>query len=364
MPRNTNDFKAKLPSVHRSIAKWYKAHGRHHLPWRQKGNPYHVYISEVMLQQTQVKTVLERYYYPFLKSFPTLAALAAAPQQDVMKAWEGLGYYTRARNLHNAAKQVVHDAACVEELYPRRPRRGESAEPRGGSVPPVSVALPATVEGLLALPGIGRNTAHAVASFGYGVPVPVMEANVKRVLARVFAMEALDDKLLWQYAESLLNTQNPFDHNQAMMDIGSLVCTRRAPRCGECPLSGICAGKGDPEAYPEPKKARQMPTRERVIVVYRDKTGKVWLKQRETRFLGGLWGFAEYEEAPKLVGAERLGQVRQVYSHFTLEAKVLLARVETAPETGGEWVNQEALGEFPLSRADAKVRALLQAFSQ
>ncbi len=333
MPRNTNDFKAHLPSVHRAVERWYKTHGRHHLPWRQKGNPYHVYISEVMLQQTQVKTVLERYYFPFLKRFPTLAALAAAPQQDVMKAWEGLGYYTRARNLHNAAKQA-----------------------KG--------MLPDTVEGLLELTGVGRNTAHAVASFGFGVAVPVMEANVKRVLARVFAMKTLDDKLLWQHAEALLNHKNPFDHNQAMMDIGSLICTKRAPRCGEYPLAEICEGQAEPEAYPEPKKPKETKIRERVIVVYQDKAGKVWLEQRQKRFLGGLWGFKEYEVAPTLAGALTLGQVRQVYSHFTLAAKVLLAKGKPAPGKGGEWFKPQELGKLPLSRADAKVVALLEAFSQ
>lgn len=364
MPRNTNDFKTKLTLTHRKVAAWYKEHGRHHLPWRQKGNPYHVYISEVMLQQTQVKTVLERYYYPFLKRFPTLAALAAAPQQDVMKAWEGLGYYTRARNLHNAAKQVVRDAGVSVEERRDDPAGGFVRSANGGSVPPLSITLPDKVAELMALPGIGRNTAHAVASFGFGVAVPVMEANVKRVLARVFAMKTQDDKLLWQHAESLLNTKNPFDHNQAMMDIGSMLCTKRAPRCDICPLALICEGKTEPEAYPAPKKTKQTPTRERVIVVFMDKAGRVWLKQRETRFLGGLWGFAEYEEAPKLAGAVMLGQVRQVYSHFTLEAKVLLVKGKPAPEKGGEWVKPKALGELPLSRADAKVQALLEAYAQ
>lgn len=352
-----------LNKFHRLLHAWYAVNGRHHLPWRQKSEPYHVYISEVMLQQTQVKTVLERYYYPFLARFPTLSALAAAPQQDVMKAWEGLGYYTRARNLHNAAKQVVRDAGMSVEKRSDDPVKGECAQRRGENVSPSSITLPSTVAGLLELPGIGRNTAHAVASFGFGVAVPVMEANVKRVLARVFAMKELDDKLLWQHAEALLDRKNPFDHNQAMMDIGSLVCTKRTPRCGECPLAEICAGKDDPEAYPAPKKAMQTPTRERVIVVFTDKTGRVWLKQRDTRFLCGLWGFKEYENMPKLPGAVLMGQIRQVYSHFTLEAKVFKALAKTAPEAGGEWIKPELLGTLPLSRADAKVQALFEAYT-
>jgi A/G-specific adenine glycosylase len=331
MPLSTNDFKTKLTVVHRSIATWYKAHGRHHLPWRKKGNPYHVYISEVMLQQTQVKTVLERYYFPFLKRFPTLAALAKAQAQDVMKAWEGLGYYTRARNLHAAAKQC----------------KGK---------------LPDTVEGLIALPGVGRNTAHAVACFGFGAAVPVMEANVKRVLARVFAMKALDDAALWQHAEALLNTKNSFDHNQAMMDIGSLLCTKANPRCSECPLGEICKGRAEPQAYPAAKSSKKTKVRERVIVVFKDAKGLVYVEKRTTRFLGGLWGFVEYETAPVLAKAQLLGQIRQLYSHFTLEAKVLLVPAKTPPRKGGQWVAQEALGTLPLSRADAKIVALLEAY--
>lgn len=362
MPRNTNDFKELLPSVHRRIAQWYRTHGRHHLPWRQKGNPYHVYISEVMLQQTQVKTVLERYYEPFLNRFPTLAALAEAPSGEVMKAWEGLGYYSRARNLHAAAQQIVRNARASMEKRSDDPA-GEILRSRvGGSVPPLSIALPDTVAGLLRLPGIGRNTAHAVACFGFGAAVPVMEANVKRVLARLFAMQALDEKLLWQHAETLLNTKNAFDHNQAMMDIGAMVCTKRNPRCGECPLAAICKGKDAPEAYPAPKKAKEAKVRKRVIVVYQNKAGRVWLKQRESRFLGGLWGFKEYEELPQLAGLSPLGQVRQVYSHFTLEAQVLLAPATRPPEQGGKWVPPADLACLPLSRADTKIAMLLAGY--
>lgn len=329
MGYNTNDFKAHLPSVHRKLHRWYQAHGRRTLPWRNVPDPYAVYVSEIMLQQTQVKTVLERFYAPFLAQFPTIEALAAAPQQAVMKAWEGLGYYTRARNLHMAAKQT-------------------------------GKALPATVEGLLALPGIGRNTAHAVACFGFGVAVPVMEANVKRVLCRVFAMKAVDEKALWEHAGELLDRANPFDYNQAMMDIGAMICTKRAPRCAECPLAGICQGRAAPEEYPAPKARKQTPIRERVIVVYQDKTGKFYVRQRESRFLGGLWGFIEYEHPPHLPSARLIGQVQQVYSHFTLQAQVLLMHA-TPPEKGGTWATREALSHLPLSKADTKVVALLDA---
>ena len=159
-------------TFHRNLQQWYQQHGRKHLPWRNTQDPYAIYISEIMLQQTQVKTVLERYYFSFLERFPTLAALAKAPQNEVLNAWQGLGYYNRALNLHKTAK------LC----------------PKG---------LPDNVEALIALPGIGRNTAHAVAAFAYKQPVAVMEANVKRVLARIFTIKQLNERELWETAGEL-----------------------------------------------------------------------------------------------------------------------------------------------------------------
>lgn len=227
MQKNITDFHARL---HR----WYKKHGRLSLPWRNTRDPYHIYLSEIMLQQTQVATVLERYYHPFLKRFPTLKSLAAAPLKDVLKAWEGLGYYTRAGNLHKAAL-----LSCKN--------------------------FPKDVEGLIALPGIGKNTAHAIAAFAYHQPVPVMEANVKRVLCRVFALKTPDDKILWEKADELLDRKNPFDYNQAMMDIGSYVCTKRAPKCSECPLNKLCLGQTNPLLYPEPKQKKKVPLRKKKL---------------------------------------------------------------------------------------------------
>ena len=191
---------AALAEFHRKLHAWYEAHGRHDLPWRTTADPYAIYISEIMLQQTQVKTVLERFYFPFLKRFPTLQSLADAPQADVMKHWEGLGYYRRAANLHKAAKQAAP-------------------------------SMPDSVEGLLSLSGIGQNTAHAVAAFAYKLPVPVLEANVKRVVARIFALETPTPNQWWDAAWALLNTDNPFDYNQAMMDLGSAICTPKARAC-------------------------------------------------------------------------------------------------------------------------------------
>ena len=208
MPRKTNAFEISLPVFHRALMRWYEAYGRRGLPWRNTQDAYHIYVSEIMLQQTQVKTVLERYYTPFLEQFPTLASLANAKPESVMKAWGRVGGMIPVRELHKAAR------LCKSHL-------------------------PSAVEELIRLPGIGRNTAHAVACFGFGAPVPVMEANVKRVLHRVFALRRSDDATLWRCAGELLDKKNSFDYNQAMMDVGALLCTKSKPQCGACPLKCV-----------------------------------------------------------------------------------------------------------------------------
>ena len=176
-----------------------------------------------MLQQTQVATVLARFYEPFLNRFPTIATLAAASEQEVLQQWQGLGYYSRARNLHAAARQIV-----------------ASSQPTDAS-------------GWRALPGIGQNTANAIAAFAHHQPVAILEANVKRVACRIFALQQPTPAQCWQAAEALLNPQQPFDHNQAMMDLGSQICTPRTPNCPQCPANTICQGKTAPEFFPQKK---------------------------------------------------------------------------------------------------------------
>lgn len=318
---------AALPyrTLHARLHRWYQAHGRHDLPWRTTQDPYRIYVSEIMLQQTQVKTVLERFYHPFLKKFPTLSALAKAREQEVLKAWEGLGYYTRARNLHKAAQATA----------PRLPR---------------------TVEALQALPGIGKNTACAVAAFAYHAPVPVMEANVKRILHRFFAAEKLSEATLWEHAFALLDTHNPFDYNQAMMDIGAMVCTAKAPKCTACPLRTECKGKHAPEHYPAPKTAKAKPVRRYYVLVHTNPRGELYLEKRETRLLHGTYRFPQTEQAPK--SSKKLGQVIHHYSHFTFEGEV--RRITTAPKGTGMWYGAKALRALPLSTLEKKVLALLE----
>ena len=319
----------KLRGFHKALASWYQAHGRHELPWRNTDDPYAIWVSEIMLQQTQVATVETKYYAPFLKQFPTIQSLAAAPRERVMKAWEGLGYYRRAGFLHDAAGKIG----------------------KGN--------MPDTLDGLLALPGIGRNTAHAILAFGCHKPYAVMEANVKRIVARVFAQKNAPDNALFDYAAELLNEGDAFDYNQAMMDLGATLCTPKAPHCGECPAATICQGKDTPEAYPEKKIKKAVPTKHPHIWVIENKKDELFLLKREAALLGGLYGFPQENAAPK--GATKLGSVKHAYSHFKLDATVQHVRGD-APKylhNQGAYYSREEIENLPLSKVDLKVLALL-----
>jgi A/G-specific adenine glycosylase len=322
-------------AYHRDIAAWYALHGRHELPWRKTSDPYHVYISEVMLQQTQVSTVLQRYYFPFLHAFPTLQALADAPLDAVLKQWEGLGYYSRARNMHKAAKLAAP-------------------------------TLPDTPEALQTLSGIGKNTAHAIACFGFGKAVAIMEANVKRVLHRLTASENMNDATLWELATTLLDADNTFNYNQAMMDIGATICTARQPKCIICPISSHCQGKISPEQYPAKKLKTVIPIRYKQIIIMRNASQAYFMTPRNTTFLGGLYGFIELEQDAThynntvIKDMILLGGLEQKYSHFTLNASVHLYDDDVASH-GTDWHNEEALTKLPSSKADHKAIALLKA---
>ena len=285
-----------------------------------------------MLQQTQVKTVLERFYFQFLKKFPTLKSLADASQEEVLSAWQGLGYYTRARNLHTVAKN------CID-------------------------SLPKTVDELISLPGIGRNTAHAIAAFAYHQPVAIMEANVRRVISRIYALTNPNEAELWQYADCLLDKSNPFDYNQAMMDIGALVCKKTAPLCNTCPAQLICKGKQEPHLYPSKPKAKAVPTRYKKIILLHNNKNQYYARPRTTRFLNGLYHFIEAE---KDIGAIKIhhkiydlnaknliGNVIQQYSHFTLDAEIYVIKVGNI--TGKYWHDFDKLGLLPVSVAERKI---------
>ncbi len=308
--------------VHKNIQNWYAQNGRHHLPWRQTDDPYKIYISEIMLQQTQVATVLDRFYTPFIEQFPTLESLASASLDEVLKAWEGLGYYRRAKNLHHAAQSVA---------------------PR----------MPQSVEGLIAMKGVGQSTAHAVAAFAYKAPVPILDANVKRILYRLFAKEKASDKELWQMAYDFFDAQHPYEFNQALMDIGSMICTKK-PQCASCPIEPAClASDMDPLAFPAKKSKKAVPVKELAMMIYSDGE-RLGLMQREGEFLHGLWGFVQ--KAPSSAQGEKLGSVVHKYSHFHLYADVY--KSFERPD-GLTWFTPKELEKIALSTADHKALKLL-----
>jgi len=306
--------------AHQSLYEWYKKNGRHGLPWRLTNDPYKVYVSEIMLQQTQVKTVLERFYFPFIERFPTLADLAASELDDIFKKWEGLGYYTRARNLHRSAQMTAP-------------------------------FMPKSVEELIKLPGIGKSTAHAIASFAYYTPVPILDANVKRILYRIFGRRSANEKTLWRLAEQLFDSEHPYEYNQAMMDIGATVCLPKRPECTQCPFNPVCKGAAsDPLHYPEPKARKNTPVRKHHIIVYRYE-GRYGLRQRNGRFLHGLWGFHEQTEIPEAYDTQ-LKRITQIYSHFRLEADVWMNESHHPELT---FFTRSEIAELALSGADHKI---------
>ncbi len=309
--------------THQNIQNWYQQYGRLHLPWRNTDEAYYIYLSEVMLQQTQVKTVLERYYIPFIERFPTLKSLGEAPLDDVLKMWEGLGYYNRAKNLHKTATLVD--------------------------------TLPNDIDELIKLPGIGKNTALAVAAFAFSQPVPIMEANVKRILCRLQKIKTPNEKKLWKLAYDLVDKVNPYDYNQAMMDIGATICLPRNPKCEVCPLNDVCKGKDEPTLYPT-KKKRIVPTREENILVrlYDDKLA---LSQRKGKFLHGLWGF-ESVDVPNCA-SEYIGEVTHAYTHFKLISKVYVY-YENNPEER-DYFNEEEIQKLAISKVDEKIVKLFLA---
>ncbi len=319
-------MKTSMQAIHQKILDWYTKHGRTDLPWRNTDDPYPIWLSEVMLQQTQVKTVLERYYFPFLEKFPTLEALGNAPLDEVLKMWEGLGYYNRAKNLHKTAQILVQGQAQ-------------------GAAP----TLPSKIEELIKLPGIGKNTAHAVAAFAFRQSVPVMEANVRRILCRIHAMEDADDKALWRIAYEMVDRDNPFEYNQAMMDIGATLCTPKTPQCEACPFEDICQGKHDPERYPT-KKRRTVPTREQHIMLnlYNNKLA---LTKRQGKFLHGLWGFP-VTEVP-LCAAEYIGEVTHAYTHFKLTCKVYL--YDALEQSEDHYFTPQQIRQLAISKVDEKI---------
>ncbi len=252
----------------KKLIDWYHKHGRHGLPWQRNPTPYRVWISEIMLQQTQVTTVIG-YYQRFMQSFPTLKQLALANQDHVLSHWSGLGYYARARNLHRAARLIY------KQYHGRFPK---------------------SLEALVQLPGIGPSTAGAILSFAYKLPTAICDGNVKRVLARIFAIDKpKTDALFWEYATQLTPTQNTHHYNQAIMDLGATICTRIKPACDLCPMQKNCLAhlQGRETNYPikQPKKVK--PIRSTQFLILESHKGILLHKRPSEGIWGGLWCFPE-----------------------------------------------------------------------
>jgi len=269
-----SDPRAPAAALRRKLLAWYDVH-RREMPWRRDPKPWHVWVSEIMLQQTRVESVIE-YYHRFLARFPTPAALGAASQDEVLSLWAGLGYYARARNLQKAAQQVV--------------------ERHGGEVPGDPAAF-------LALAGVGRYTCGAVQSIAFGHPVAVLDGNVIRVLCRVDLVESnprekRTNDALWSRAAQLADGDRPGDLNQALMELGALICTPRTPSCDDCPISPLCSARvsGDPARVPIKPKRKTRPHHTYQAALCRDATDRIFLGRRPTHgLLGGLWSLPMIE---------------------------------------------------------------------
>ena len=317
----------------RRLIGWQARHGRHDLPWQGTRDPYRIWLSEVMLQQTQVATVIP-YYRRFLARFPSVKALAAATLDDVLTLWSGLGYYTRGRNFHAAAKAVAE--------------RGR---------------FPRTREELESLPGLGRSTAAAIAVFAFGAREAILDGNVKRVLARHFAVTG-DDRRLWRRAEALLPAKSIEAYTQALMDLGASVCARKRPACAQCPVSRTCVAyaRGKPEAYPRRRPRKARPERKTSMLLLLRK-GEVLLEKRPpTGVWGGLWCLPEVGPGNREPGDQRLPVLRHEFTHFTLDITPIVRSLDSAPsgaaEPGRIWLPvEEAVG----AAVPAPVRKLLAA---
>ncbi|GAB3734490.1 A/G-specific adenine glycosylase [Silanimonas algicola] len=312
---------------------WYDRHGRHDLPWQHPRTPYRVWISEVMLQQTQVQTVIG-YFSRFLSRFPDLASLAAADEDEVLALWSGLGYYSRARNLHRAAR------ACMDR------HQGK---------------LPEGIDALSALPGIGRSTAAAILAQAHGQRHAILDGNVKRVLARLLGEaewpgKSTVERRLWSEAEARLPASRLPDYTQALMDFGATHCTARKPRCGDCPLQDDCRAYAEKrvDLVPARKPAKATPTRAVRLLVIRDEAGRVLLHRRTGRGVWqGLWSVPEAsdEDAARELAATlgiddgvALPAFVHAFSHYRLQASPTLHRVRGAPPP---WPPGTGAGDAP-----------------
>jgi len=354
-------IKQDIPKVRTRLIKWYTENQRR-LPWRQTDNPYHIWVSEVMLQQTQVGTVIP-YYNRFIRQFPDLPSLARADQQQVLKAWEGLGYYARARNLQKAARIIAEQHAAI---------------------------IPNDIQSFRKLPGVGDYISAAVLSIAFGQPLAVVDGNVKRVLARLELIDAPVNKssshqIFKSAALEMLDRARPGIFNQALMELGAMICTPANPDCSHCPISDHCRAYATEKVNAYPKRIKPKPTPRYHIavgVVYKDR--RVLITQRKPEgLLGGLWEFpggkvGPKEDAPSACIREikeevnltikiedYLTRVKHAYTHFKIvmdvyRCRFVSGRVKLRGPVDYRWIKLSEIDRYPFPKANHKFISLLK----
>lgn len=352
---SSTDFPLSAPELVEQLLKWYGRSGRD-LPWRNSRNPYRIWLSEIMLQQTTVAAVIS-YYQRFLEKFPTLESLAAAPLEDVIDLWAGLGYYSRARNLHAAARLIIGEFGGV---------------------------FPAEVEDLQKLPGVGRSTAGAISALAFDRRAPILDGNVRRVLCRLFALRepprsTSAEKQLWNWSEQLTPAESVHNYTQAIMDLGATVCLPRNPVCDECPWVELCQAKKHnlEQQLPLKQPTKKIPTRFEITLLL-DYRGRYLVRRRLAEgFLGGLWEFpvismdSDRDKKISLLCAdygchatpESLGRIQHVYSHFRLKVDIYRVKIDNLSgiaEGENQWFSLEKLNNIALHGAHKKVLHELQ----
>ncbi len=349
---------AHAAEARQHLLAWFAAYARD-LPWRQHRTPYRVWVSEVMLQQTQVETVRD-YYRRFMTRFPSVDELAAASQEEVLKLWEGLGYYRRARALHQAAREVVAEY--------------------GGR-------LPSNVQALRDLPGIGAYTSGAIASIAFGIPVPAIDGNVRRVLSRILALPQPTPKTLEEAVCAIIPPEAPGTFNEALMELGATICRPRSPECPACPWRALCRARaqGTQEEYPPPTPRKPIPHYDVVAAVTLRKDGCVLVAQRrQDTMLGGMWEFpggkrekgetlqvALLRELMEEMGieiavGEEVAQVPHTYTHMRITLYAFACRLVAGEPRCIEcddfrWVPVGKLDELPMAVTDRKIAMAVEA---
>ena len=292
-----------------AIIDWQKLHGRHDLPWQtqpnQPADPYAIWVSEIMLQQTQVAAVIG-YYAKFMLRFPTIATLASATQEEVLQYWSGLGYYSRARNLHAAAQKLSDDFNSI---------------------------FPQDFDAILSLPGIGRSTAAAISTFAFNKPQPILDGNVKRVFARHFLIEGWPsqpkiEQKMWLIALQENPTEHAIAYTQGLMDLGATLCTRSKPKCESCPVHTSCQAFAQKLTHklPTPKPKKVLPEKSINMLVYIDGADVMLEKRPQKGIWGGLWSLPETPDDATQVNGKKLAKLTHAFTHFKLHIQPILVQ--------------------------------------